>query len=390
MAGIYGNQPRKLIPRVISANTTLTGYDLKGPKNTIVLTGTTARTVTLPTPIKDLEKVLTYLVNASTAAMTFSCSSGFVGGYSSVVLDAKSSATLQCVPVSVSAWGWSIQGAGSALVTGLAETTFDTVAAMFANGTHTNITITPQDGDNTFDFTATGMDVASTDVTDWATAFLSELQTVLEASSPVGLTWSDEDASVAYGTEPGAVATSTSGQAGTADSASRSDHNHDLGEHDHSDATKGGTITSASVSDFDTAAVSATAAEYCADDDVRLPTDWATFDPTPATWTSGTPGSLTEVYRYRQVNDTVSGIIYITTTDGDGKTPVSFTMPVAPTDISANIEVKATQIIDGTPTDMFGYIDSSDGLLKFNAADPWTDATTCSLRVKFEYEVTLP
>lgn len=48
---------------------------------------------------------------------------------------------------------------------------------------------------------------------------------------------------VTYGTEPGAVSSSTSGSAGSADSASRSDHNHDLGEHDHADAAGGGTIT---------------------------------------------------------------------------------------------------------------------------------------------------
>lgn len=49
-----------------------------------------------------------------------------------------------------------------------------------------------------------------------------------------------------YGTEPGAVSSSTSGQAGTAVTASRSDHNHDLGAHTHTDATNGGLIVAAS------------------------------------------------------------------------------------------------------------------------------------------------
>jgi uncharacterized protein YukE len=57
---------------------------------------------------------------------------------------------------------------------------------MYSSGTQTGLTITSQDGDNTFDFAVT------------------------------------------YGTEPGAVSSSTSGGAGSADSASRSDHNHDL------------------------------------------------------------------------------------------------------------------------------------------------------------------
>jgi hypothetical protein len=52
-------------------------------------------------------------------------------------------------------------------------------------------------------------------------------------------------AGVPKGGEPGAVSSSTSGQAGTADSVSRSDHNHDLGVHDHNDAASGGLIIAA-------------------------------------------------------------------------------------------------------------------------------------------------
>jgi hypothetical protein len=44
------------------------------------------------------------------------------------------------------------------------------------------------------------------------------------------------------GGEPGAVSSSTSGAAGTAATYSRSDHNHDLGEHTHRDAASGGAI----------------------------------------------------------------------------------------------------------------------------------------------------
>ena len=43
-------------------------------------------------------------------------------------------------------------------------------------------------------------------------------------------------------TEPGAVASSTSGQIGTGTTLARADHNHDLGTHAHSDNTNGGTI----------------------------------------------------------------------------------------------------------------------------------------------------
>jgi hypothetical protein len=81
------------------------------------------------------------------------------------------------------------------------EATADLVGWMVTGNTETGITVTYQDADNTLDF------------------------------------------AVAYGTEPGAVSSSTSGQAGTADSASRSDHNHDLGAHAHTGATDGGALT---------------------------------------------------------------------------------------------------------------------------------------------------
>ena len=81
------------------------------------------------------------------------------------------------------------------------EGTADAVGAMVTGNTETGISVVFQDSDNTLDF------------------------------------------AVAYGTEPGAVSSSTSGQAGTADSASRSDHNHDLGSHAHTGATDGGALT---------------------------------------------------------------------------------------------------------------------------------------------------
>jgi hypothetical protein len=49
-----------------------------------------------------------------------------------------------------------------------------------------------------------------------------------------------------FGEEPGAVSSSTSGQAGTATTVSRSDHNHDLGAHTHTNEASGGVIVAAS------------------------------------------------------------------------------------------------------------------------------------------------
>ncbi len=47
--------------------------------------------------------------------------------------------------------------------------------------------------------------------------------------------------------EPGAVSTSVSGAVGTSSRVAREDHSHDLGSHDHSDATKGGTLAHSSL-----------------------------------------------------------------------------------------------------------------------------------------------
>lgn len=52
-----------------------------------------------------------------------------------------------------------------------------------------------------------------------------------------------------FGPEPGAVSSSTSGQAGVATTMSRADHNHDLGTHAHSGATDGGTISHTALTD---------------------------------------------------------------------------------------------------------------------------------------------
>lgn len=77
----------------------------------------------------------------------------------------------------------------------------DVVGAMFSGNSEVGISAAYQDADNTIDLTVT------------------------------------------YGTEPGAVSSSTSGTAGTNDSASRSDHSHDLGAHGHTGATDGGALT---------------------------------------------------------------------------------------------------------------------------------------------------
>jgi hypothetical protein len=53
-----------------------------------------------------------------------------------------------------------------------------------------------------------------------------------------------------FGGEPGAVESGTSGQAGTATTISRSDHNHDLGVHNHQSAGAGGDYAWADITGF--------------------------------------------------------------------------------------------------------------------------------------------
>jgi len=69
----------------------------------------------------------------------------------------------------------------------------------------------------------------------------AELPSHAHTSSSTGgdFAWADI---TGFGTEPGAVSSSTSGQAGTATTVSRSDHNHDLGTHAHTGATNGGQL----------------------------------------------------------------------------------------------------------------------------------------------------
>ena len=96
---------------------------------------------------------------------------------------------------------------------------------------------------------------ASTDLNDFAEAVSDQVGTMVVNNTETGIAATYDDSSntlnfaVSYGTEPGTVSSSTSGAAGSNNSASRSDHSHDLGSHSHSDSSSGGTIAHGSLTD---------------------------------------------------------------------------------------------------------------------------------------------
>jgi len=151
MASIFGQMPLKLTPRVLSADLTITGRDLQGSYNSYLNTGSDAWTLTLPSPNKDLSRYPFLVSNQSSGVFTLACSSGFVGGDSSVVLDAHNAAIVWSGPSSTSGWTWHVMGASQA-ITGLSETIATVVGAMVTSNTETGVDVTFDTVDNTLDF----------------------------------------------------------------------------------------------------------------------------------------------------------------------------------------------------------------------------------------------
>jgi hypothetical protein len=122
---------------------------------------------------------------------------------------------------------------------------------------------------------------------------------ILSTSGPgADPSWITSAAAITYGLEPGVVFSSGSGQPGLANSISRSDHSHDLGEHAHSDATNGGQISYSSL--------------------INTPTSFA-----PAS--HGSSAHTGTIGAWSQIDKTVSNIADITNKDHSSLTGIGST-----------------------------------------------------------------
>jgi len=113
--------------------------------------------------------------------------------------------------------------------------------------------------------------------------------------------------------------------------------------------------------------------------------NWQDWVPTIAS----SPAQDSLVARYQRIGNSVRGFIDVRGSDGDGWTPSTITLPVAPQDVNARIPIMAWQSVNAaTRTNMYGYIDAETDLrIEFGAAAACTDTQAWTIEIWFEYEV---
>ena len=90
-------------------------------------------------------------------------------------------------------------------------------------------------------------------------------------------------------------------------------------------------------------------------------------------------------------NGLVLYTLSVSTSDGDGATDLSVSLPTPVADIDMDIPAQhGEQVIDGTPSECLPYVDQADDTfenrkLKFRSFGTWTGTTECSLRVSGFY-----
>lgn len=120
-------------------------------------------------------------------------------------------------------------------------------------------------------------------------------------------------------------------------------------------------------------------------------TDWGTWSPT-LTWTGGTPGAITTVARYCQIDRVVHFHIDISSADSNAASALTITLPVDPVDNNDYTAVASRQIAGAggaTWSDPLGYInmDSADKKINFAAFTTGTDGQAIRIVVSGSYEV---
>jgi hypothetical protein len=111
-----------------------------------------------------------------------------------------------------------------------------------------------------------------------------------------------------------------------------------------------------------------------------------TYTPT-FSWTTATPALTSTNYEYWIIDGKfVLFILNFSTTDGGGASAVTITPPIFPPDIDVLVPIKASMTVDGTPTDVWGYLDctqatAEDRLIKLHNFQAWTDDKECSARI---------
>lgn len=361
--------PSEMATKVVATATTLTVADIKIYGNFVVNTTSAAVTLTLPTPCLELNEWEARITNdGATYNATLACTNGFIRDGDSIVIDPGGTMVVVCCKDRSSAYRWVAIGVSTGGATGLSESVADIVGAMFTGNTETNITCTYQDADNTIDVvlgdhdhsTGNGGAIPTSSITSLAEYIADTAGAMVTGNTETGIavTYEDSDNTLDF-----VVAYGTSASTACEGNDSRL-----------SDARTPTAHTTASHSDY---------------------TEWTTWTPTLVFAAAGDPTSLTTVARYRKIGRAIEFVLDISGTDGDGKTLVSATLPVAPADINTLTSCAATAWVNGALTvgaaQPGAFIDQTDAtegnrLLKPTNCPTFTDAQAYQLNITGRYE----
>jgi len=186
-------------PVMFADSATLTGRHFL--VESLLVVTVASKTLTLPTPTRDLAGKASYIINYSTGSLTIS---GAMTSGSSATMLTKTIVQCVCLPVAADTYKWHLVGLTSA-VAGLQEIIEDYLDRVLQAGTNTGLTITYGDAGNT------------------------------------------ESIAINYAASATATATTSTSVTGSADTASRGDHQHGQGVHTHASATTGGTLPLTSI-----------------------------------------------------------------------------------------------------------------------------------------------
>lgn len=105
------------------------------------------------------------------------------------------------------------------------------------------------------------------------------------------------------------------------------------------------------------------------------------------TWTGTPPLTPIVVAKYKQIGSTVNFNLSITSTDGNGSSQLTITLPIAPKVNSTTIPLNAQEKVNTTWTNPLAYILDSGSLIQFRSFSTATDNVALEVLVSGSYEV---
>jgi phage minor structural protein len=117
--------------------------------------------------------------------------------------------------------------------------------------------------------------------------------------------------------------------------------------------------------------------------------NWASWTPT-LTWTTATPASITTLAKYKCMGNICYFSIYITSSDGNGATNLTITLPVYTEPDDSYVSFSAQQLVNTTWANRIAYTNCSAAdsyYIRFRDFATCTDGQTVSVIVSGFYEV---